>query len=600
MRICYVVLLYMICFARTGAAQYVYDINDSIDQHIFVYDFIEYLEDPQGKYAFEAIKQGAYDGQFTPSSDFTPDNYNISSTYWYKITIRHHTESRKKWLLEFFDQTIDSIRAYIPVGSGQFQMLILGSKNPFGYRRFKHKNFVIPIENDTNVERTYYFRIKAAHKIDATIVLRSFDYFSYYALNEYFFFGLFYGLIILMALYNLLLFFALRESPYIYFVLYALSITFYFSSLDGFAYQYVWPKAPEWNSYAASLFKYSLFLFAVLFTQRFLHLKFKAPKVNLLLNLLIVLRSCFLLFAILFLRNRLEYSFIDLLPLFLLLGISSYFFYKGYKASRLIMLAFVFLTIGALIKVLQETEIGNIGSGVLNYYSINLGFLLHLIMLSLALGDKVRIIKNKKDRAMRRTVSQHEINQKLQTKVNRELEQKVSDRTLELNHKNSALQLANAKLEKQSQKIIEMNQLLDEDIWKLKKESKLETKNRLMTKGISFEEFSNIFPSDAACYQYLAWLKWENGFACKKCEHHKFTEDQQLARRCSRCGYVESAIAHTIFHNIHFSISKAFYIAHLEISGTVVTLKELSAILNLRAATISSFRNKVAHFEKIF
>ncbi len=167
------------------------------------------------------------------------------------------------------------------------------------------------------------------------------------------------------------------------------------------------------------------------------------------------------------------------------------------------MLAFVFLTIGALIKVLQETEIGNIGSGVLNYYSINLGFLLHLIMLSLALGDKVRIIKNKKDRAMRRTVSQHEINQKLQTKVNRELEQKVSDRTLELNHKNSALQLANAKLEKQSQEIIEMNQLLDEDIWKLKKESKLETKNRLMTKGISFEEFSNIFPSDAACYQYL-------------------------------------------------------------------------------------------------
>ena len=138
-----------------------------------------------------------------------------------------------------------------------------------------------------------------------------------------------------------------------------------------------------------------------------------------------------------------------------------------------------------------------------------------------------------------------------------------------------------------------MNRLLDKDNWNLKKESKLEMRKRLLSKGVSYREFKEIFPNDISCYQYLAMLKWPEGFECRKCHYNKAINLPKFSKRCSRCGTVESVTAHTIFHNIRFPIEKAFYLAHLEISGIKMTLKEASEILDLRMATCAGFRKKI-------
>ncbi|MDX1373450.1 MAG: 7TM diverse intracellular signaling domain-containing protein, partial [Nitrososphaeraceae archaeon] len=309
--------------------QYVYNINDEADQHIFVYEFIEFLEDPIDSMSFQRVSSGAYDELFVPSKEFTPDNYNISSTYWYKIKIKHNSNSEKKWLLEFFDQTIDSIFAYLPDSNGFYSKLILGESKSFQSRRIKHKNFVIPIENDHDEELTYYFKVKASHPVDIILVVRSFDFFSFYSLNEYFLFGLFYGLIILIALYNLLLFFSLRELPYLYFVLFAAGIMLYFSSMDGFAYQYVWPNFPDWNKYAYGVFAYSLVVFGILFSKEFLHLKFKSKKADRLLNLVLFLRTLFFIYCLLFNHILFDYFVIEIIPLIIILFIGVRLFIRG-------------------------------------------------------------------------------------------------------------------------------------------------------------------------------------------------------------------------------------------------------------------------------
>ena len=57
--------------------------------------------------------------RFKPSVTFNPENANRESVYWHRIKIRHKAASTKRWVIEFFDQTIYDITAYLPDGGGQ-------------------------------------------------------------------------------------------------------------------------------------------------------------------------------------------------------------------------------------------------------------------------------------------------------------------------------------------------------------------------------------------------------------------------------------------------------------------------------------------------
>lgn len=68
-----------------------------------------------------------------------------------------------------------------------------------------------------------------------------------------------------------------------------------------------------------------------------------------------------------------------------------------------------------------------------------------MLLLTLALGDRVKILKETKDQALRRSLRQSEANAKLKDKINRELEEKVAERTKELESKNRLLEEYNKK-----------------------------------------------------------------------------------------------------------------------------------------------------------
>ena len=101
-------------------------------------------------------------------------------------------------------------------------------------------------------------------------------------------------------------------------------------------------------------------------------------------------------------------------------------------------------------------------------HSLHFSFVLEMLFLTFAMGDRIRILKAMRDRALKRIIHQHEVNMQLKDRVNRELEQKVLERTQELNTKNEELEKINHKLEQQSSEINQINSMLDLDNWKLK------------------------------------------------------------------------------------------------------------------------------------
>ncbi|MCR6639943.1 MAG: transposase [Sporocytophaga sp.] len=78
-------------------------------------------------------------------------------------------------------------------------------------------------------------------------------------------------------------------------------------------------------------------------------------------------------------------------------------------------------------------------------------------------------------------------------------------------------------------------------------------------KGLSRKEFKEKYPDNSSCLQYLAELKWADGYECKGCKSTTYSRGKQpYSRRCTKCQYDESATSGTLFHKIKFSISLAF------------------------------------------
>jgi hypothetical protein len=219
-----------------------------------------------------------------------------------------------------------------------------------------------------------------------------------------------------------------------------------------------------------------------------------------------------------------------------------------------------------------------------------------MLFLTFALGDRIRILKDNRDRALRRIIHQHEYNMQLKDKVNRELEEKVKERTLDLDKKNNLLEESNHKLEKQAREINQINSILDLDNWKLKNSIKEVLAERLQDKTMDYNQFKTLYPDGLTCFRFLENLKWDNGFNCHKCGNEKYFDGaQKFARRCTRCGYNESITAFTIFHGIKFPVEKAFYIAYLTVTGRKEnTLEALAVKLDLGINTVWSFKAKVA------
>lgn len=64
-------------------------------------------------------------------------------------------------------------------------------------------------------------------------------------------------------------------------------------------------------------------------------------------------------------------------------------------------------------------------------------------------------------------------------------------------------------------------------------------------------EFEALFPTEAACRDYLFRLRWPEGFRCPRCGHGKAWPLGRVVFECAGCGAQTSVIAGTIFQDTH-------------------------------------------------
>ena len=603
-------LLVVLCCAIQVFAQKVVVFDAKSYEHIFKSKEVVTLEDPTDKLTFENISSPAFHDKFRVNFDYYPKNYNRTSSYWYRIKVRFDEDLEKASVIEFFDQITDHIEAYFPKGDGTYSQAKSGADLEFKQRTYQHKNFEFLIQNLKKGEYYYYFKVKSKDRVNVIIVFRTIERFIQYGLTEYLTYGLFYGMIFIFSFHNLLMYLAVRRRQYLYYILYIISVGLYEVSVDGIAYQYLWPKHPVWNEYAYGIALFCISSFALIFTKELLHVKQKAPLFFKIINVVLVLRLAFFLLCLFYNPDWFKYKFIEFIPLSIGFITGIYILWKKrYRPARFFVVGYSFLFLGFIIKIIHILGYARHIPGALGYYSLSFGFLLEMIFLSFAIGDQVRILKRKKENAQKQIIKQMQLNAEMKDNLNRQLEAKVEERTLEVKQQAVALQEQNDTIEKQneelllknnllqaqSEEISRMNVLLEKDNISLKTDIEKVTEARVNATELDFDEFSLKYPDKEACYKFLGELKWENGYACLKCNHTNYCNGKApYNRRCTKCAYEESVLHQTIFENNRIPINKAFYLVYLMYNskGTISSHK-LSEKLGIRQGTCWTYASKV-------
>jgi hypothetical protein len=607
-RIVNVLIICALC-AVHAIAQDIVPVNSKLENEIFTRHQIYCFEDTTNSISFNEIKNGRFKDAFFANKDFYPRNHHKNSTYWYKIRLNFTENIDKPALFEFFDQTTDNITAYIPDLQDKYIAHKTGAALNFEQRLFKHKNFEFFIPNQLKGEHIYYFKVSSREAVNVIIVYRTLHYFIYYALTEYLTYGLFYGMILIFCFHNLLMFIAVKKRQYLYYVLYILSIGFYEMSTDGIAFQYIWPGAPRWNEYAYGTALYLISMFALIFTKELLHVKSKAPVLHRIINYLLIARTAYFAFCLLFDNSLFYYKFVEFLPLVTAFVTGVTIWRQGYKPARFFVLGYSFLFLGFSGKAITVLGYNKFFPGFVGHYSISYSFILEMVFLSFAIGDQVRLLRKEKDSAQNETMRQMNINSELKDSINQELEVKVKIRTREVIEKsqeifeqahiieeqNHELLAINAQLGLQAAEISRMNVLLEKDNIQLKDNIEKVTNARAMSTELSFEEFSAKYPDQERCNKFLADIKWTKGFQCVKCTNTSYNEGRApYSRRCTKCGYEESVLFNTIFQNSRIPINKAFYLVYLiYTSKGTISSYQLSEKLGIRQSTCWQYAIKV-------
>jgi len=203
----HLLVLWLIFLSLNNVAQPVATLSDSTYELILMPNELMYIEDRKNEFTFEQISSPAFQGQFKVHPNYLNKDFVPNASYWIRLPLRFNS-SKNTWLLEFYDQTIDNIWVYVPQKDGTYQCRQFGDRLPFNARSVGHKNFELIINNFSVEKQVYFFKIQSHEFADLRVALHLVNRFINYATNEYFLYGIFYGLIALVVLYNLLTYMA--------------------------------------------------------------------------------------------------------------------------------------------------------------------------------------------------------------------------------------------------------------------------------------------------------------------------------------------------------------------------------------------------------
>lgn len=367
-------------------------------------------------------------------------NFGITnSAIWFKLSIKNLTEV-ENLILQVNQPIIDQIDLFTRhPKTSKYTVVSMGEHNPFWLRKYQTPEYLFDIEVPKDSTIQFYLRVKCKENLQVPMFIGTRISTINKSITSNLASGIYFGIMIVMILYNLFIYATLRDRTYVLYSIYIVFILFTQTSLQGYTFQLIWPEIPWLAIHSPFLLPTLVGIVGLEFFKQFLKLAERIPIAYKLSYLFWLPYSVSLGLGF---TGNYQWSFrimeitASAVSVFMLV-VAFLIYRRGFSEARFFLLGwFVFLA-GICIYVMKDFEI--LPYNNFTRYTMHFGSAVEVILLSFALADRINILKKEKEQSQAEALSISQQNQKLVKEQNIMLEQKVHERTNELEMANEEL-----------------------------------------------------------------------------------------------------------------------------------------------------------------
>ena len=402
---------------------------------LVLHEQAEVLEDPTGRLTLAQV-QGARSADKGPHFEASARGLSsfgfTAAAYWFRFTLDNPGPETLQRLLVLRTNWLDTVDLYAQGADGQWIHRRFGDTLPFAARVYDTPQFLIDLALPPGQQR-YYLRLTSAQAFMTPVELWEPQAFHDSDRLWSAYYGMFYGILAVMVLYNAFIWTSTRDRNYLAYCAYLLSFFLMNASYNGFAYQYFWPDSPRWSNWAHTPFIFGYQVVALWFSMNFLESRQRTPRVHRLMQVYLALLLAVWV-AVTLAGHPVAYNaapvyFIFLgTPLILAAGLRAWL--RGYRAARFFVLASMASLTGSFFTAL--TVSGLLPYNFVSFHAAEFGILVDVVLLSLALADRINLLQQQRRAARMQAARQRQRAAFQLEKANIRLEQQVQERTAEL------------------------------------------------------------------------------------------------------------------------------------------------------------------------
>ena len=312
-----------------------------------------------------------------------------SRAHWFRFSLQSPESGQVERITRIRYPQIDDIR-FLLFRNGELKTSYhTGDRQPFSERPIRHPQFLFPTSLEAGNDYEVLIRVQTNGAVQLPLrVWEPNALFAQLSLQDQAH-AMYYGILLVVVLFNLFIFLALREATYLYYTLAISSYLLLMSTLRGTAFAVLWPQLPWLHNQMMLATIPAGILFSALFVRAFLRLDRNNPRLDMLAKGAISMGFLALLGAFV-----LDYSFstrfsvVLAVPAFLLLlSIGPIEWARGNRAAKFYTVGWAALSIGCTLAALNK--LGWVPNHFLTEYGIQIGSALEAMLLTVALAERL-------------------------------------------------------------------------------------------------------------------------------------------------------------------------------------------------------------------
>ena len=386
--------------------------------------YLEILEDKTNKLTIHDVSKPDWSFKFKKSKEDIINFGFSDSAYWAKLTISNTGSAKHQWYLLQGFVLQDKINLYYYVNN-KWREKFTGDTIPFAKREIKLRDLAFEI--NPKEKTTYFIKVKGvANKFNLKIERLKVHLLG--KTRENFIYGLFFGLVLTLVIYNFFIFISTKSLSYLFYSFYAFSMGVTIAIFEGYAQMFLFQNLPWMGNNGFALMAGITLVFLYFFTVNFLSLKESNPKLNKITIFIPALGTIIILLSILgSYQAAIRFmvgSVVISIPTILIIG---FYRTKDYRPARYFLLAFSFALLGIMIISLEILKA--LPSSFFTRNAFIIGNSLEMILLSMGLADRFNFIQEM-------SLIREEEAKILQANYAKTLEEEVAKKTYELEIEN--------------------------------------------------------------------------------------------------------------------------------------------------------------------